>query len=68
MAFAIILLETFALYLMIMACIHTDILEMRLKKLGDRTIQADDMDDDERHRKEYLRLIECSQTYADNLR
>lgn len=68
MAFGIILLETFALYLMIMAGIHTDILEMRLRNLGSDAVQADDKGESEIDPKEHLILRECFQVYALNLR
>lgn len=68
MAFGIILLETFAVYLMVMTCIHTDILAMRLKRLGERTIEADDMDWIEIHRRDCMHLIECFQMHSNNSR
>lgn len=68
MAFAIILLETFAVYLMIMASIHTDILAIRLKRLGEHTTVVKGMDQIERHRRDHLLLIECFQNYSVNTR
>lgn len=68
MAFAIILLETFAVYLMIMACIHTDILAMRLKRLGERTTEEDDLNEIETHRKDRKLLIECFKLHSANAR
>lgn len=68
MAFAIILLETFAVYLMIMTCIHTDILAMRLKRLGERTSEEDDLNEIETHRKDHKLLIECFKLHSANAR
>ncbi len=66
MAFAIILLETFAVYLMVMNSVHTDILAMRLKRLGEHTIGVDDeIDKNCRH---YVQLIECFQMHSENSR
>lgn len=62
MAFAIILLETFAVYLMIMTSIHTDILAMRFERLGEQTTN-DDMNEIEAHRRDHFLLIECFQVY-----
>ncbi|XP_037039498.1 odorant receptor 94b-like isoform X2 [Bradysia coprophila] len=63
MAFAIILLETFAVYLMIMMSVHTDILAMRLKRLGVHATEIDDKIIETDHRN-YLNLIECFQMHS----
>lgn len=67
MAFAIILLETFAVYLMIMISIQTDILAMRLKGLGECTVEVDD-DEMVKNRKDCLLLIKCFQTHSSKSR
>lgn len=56
------------MYLMVMTCIHTDILAMRLKRLGERTIELDDMDEFKIHRRDCLELIDCFQMHANNSR
>lgn len=67
MAFAIILLETFAVYLMIMTSIHTDILAMRLTRLReDEEVKA--LDETENYLRDQSLLIECFQMYAANAR
>lgn len=66
MAFAIILLETFAVYLMIMMSMNTDILAMRLKRLGEHH-ETDDKSVATEHRN-YSDLIECIQMHCANSR
>lgn len=60
MAFAIILLETFALYILMMACFHTDILAMRLESLGP---DANQSNEDRIHE-----IIYCLQDYTNKSR
>lgn len=67
MAFAIILLETFAVYLMVMTSMHTDMLAMRLERLGEHATETDDKIIGTNQRN-YLRLIECFQMHSTNFR
>lgn len=67
MAFAIILLETFAVYLMIMSSIHTDILAMRLTRLREDE-EVKTIDRTEKYRRDHSLLVECFQLYAVNTR
>lgn len=67
-AHAIILLETFAVYLMVMTSIHTDILAMRLERLGEQTMEIDEMNDTEKNRQYNLLLIDCFKLYSMNTR